>query len=371
MIKEKQLEKILRLYKDPYPWVILSGLSVVLAMIYWIEDIFLDSTSSELETYGTHLILIVVRSGILLVIVGIASWRFNFKGGLVICLITGIFMLPHILDTMAEPLGTSTLSVYFIGAISGIAFSLLVGTRKQIQSELEEHRNKLEQQVKKRTEELNTSIERRIDFTRELVHELKTPLTAIISSSELLTTTELDDLEKESQVKLAKNIYRGARNLDKRIDELLDVAKSEIGILKLTYSLFDPLTLINDVAEDMVITASSKSQELVLEAPQHMQYIWADRYRLEQILYNIINNAIKFNRKEGKIIFRVMKHNRYLLFEVQDEGKGIPRGDLEKLFVPYYRLERDRERLGGLGLGLTLCKELVELHEGKIWVKSE
>ncbi|UCE97819.1 MAG: HAMP domain-containing histidine kinase [Dehalococcoidia bacterium] len=340
-------------------------------MIYWIEGIFLNSASSELEKYGTHLILIVVRSGILLVIVGIASWRFSLKGGLFICLITGIFMVPHIIYTVAEPIATSTLSVYFIGAITGIAFSVLVGTRKQIQGELEEHRKHLEEEVGKRTAELDKEIERRIDFTRALVHELKTPLTAVLSSSELLVTGELDDLEKVSQAKLAKNIHRGARNLDKRIDELLDVAKSEIGILKITYGLFDPLELIKDVVEDMAFAASRKSQKLVVAVPQNMHYIWADRYRLEQILYNLLSNAIKFNRKEGNIVFRAREDDGYFVFEVQDEGNGIPREDIQRLFIPYYRLESDKERLSGLGLGLTLCKELVELHEGKIWVKSK
>ena len=243
-----------------------------------------------------------------------------------------------------------------------------VTIRKQAEKKLEEYSNKLEEQVEKRTAELDEQIKRRIEYSRALVHELKTPLTALISSSEMLST---NNLSGEVRLRLSKNIFRGACNLNKRIDELLDLAKSEIGVLKVTCRLVNPLKLIHEVAEDMSLAASRKGQMLILEVPEHLPLIWADEERLQQILLNLINNAIKYNCRNGKIVLSAREEGTSVVFKVQDEGKGISAEDLQRLFVPYYRLESDRERLSGLGLGLTLCKELVELHQGQIWIESE
>ncbi len=262
------------------------------------------------------------------------------------------------------------ISANYLQLGKGQIFALIrdITHRKRADSELEEYRSRLEEQVKKRTKELDEQIKRRTEYTRALVHELRTPLTAIISSSEMLGTSDLED---EVRQRLARNIFRGACNLNKRIDELLDLARSEIGVLKIRYKSLNPLKLIHEVAEDMSLAASRKGQTLILEAPKHLPSIWADKERLQQILLNLISNAIKFNRKRGRVILRASEKDTSIIFEVQDEGKGISSEDLKRLFVPYYRLESDRERLSGLGLGLTLCKELVELHEGKIWIKSK
>jgi len=354
------LKQGIKLLIDPYFWVLIACLLLEFIFIYFIESNILNLMSSDLEKAGTHLIMIIVRSGLFMIIVGITAWRYGFKGGLIISAIIGLILAPHIIEGLSEPIGYSYIAVYFIGAASGIALSLLVDFRKQAE-------NKLEKQVKMRTAELDRELENRIDYTRALVHELKTPLTAIISSSELLKNHILDS---SPMSKLANNIFRSAITLNKRIDELLDVAKSEIGILKISYGLFDPNKLLEEVADDMSMAASKRGQTLIFEPPKRMQYIWADRKRVEQILHNLLTNAIKFNRDNGKIILRAKVEKGLFAVEVSDEGKGISKEGLSRLFVPYYRLESDRERLSGLGLGLSLCKKLIELHEGEISVTS-
>lgn len=356
------------LIKDRHFWLIILLMIIVTINIYSLEKFFINMTASPEGKSGIHLILMVFQSSLFLIVVSVTAWRFGAKRGFIACVFIGIILLPHVLRGLDEPLGPSFLAVYFIGAASGIILNLLIGTRKQVEKELEMHHNKLEEQVKKRTADLDAEIQRRIDYTRALVHELKTPLTAIISSSETLNN---NNLHNEIHKRSVKNIYRGALNLNKRIDELLDVAKSEIGVLGITYRLFNPLKLIHEVVGDISLAASQKGQTLFLEAPGHLNYFWADRQRLEQILHNLLSNAIKFNRRNGRILLRVKEGDTCVIFEVQDEGKGVSQEDLERLFEPYYRLERDRERLSGLGLGLTLCKQLVELHKGKIWVTSE
>jgi signal transduction histidine kinase len=208
---------------------------------------------------------------------------------------------------------------------------------------------------------------RRIEFTRALVHELKTPLTAVIASSEALA----NELKDGPGPRLASNIYRGACNLDRRIDELLDLARSEVGALGLKCKAVDPLRLIYEVAEDMSPEAAKKGQSLVLEVPTSLPSVWADEERLRQVLLNLISNALKFNRKKGRVRLKAKEKDTSVIFEVQDEGEGIAEEDQQWLFQPYHRLESDREHLHGLGLGLALCKTLVELHHGQIWVTSQ
>ena len=173
-----------------------------------------------------------------------------------------------------------------------------------------------------------------------------------------------------SQLVSAKNIFKGALNLDKRIDELLDLAKSEVGTLRVECKSLDALKVVNEVFDDMSAVSAKKGQSLVLAVPSSLPLVWADEERLRQILLNLISNALKFNRKGGRVILGAKEKDVSLIFEVQDEGEGIDKEEQERLFQPYYRLERDREHLNGLGLGLALSKALVELHRGEIWVKS-
>lgn len=222
----------------------------------------------------------------------------------------------------------------------------------------------LEMELRK---ELEAEINNRVEFTRALVHELKSPLTPVLASSELLVS----DLAEEPWLSLAKNINRGASRLNDRIDELLDIARGEIGMLKLNPRSVAPLALLRDVAQSAGPMISAQGQTLVVDLPSSLTPLQADEERLRQVLTNLLNNASKFTPREGVITLRARESDSFLTVEVQDTGPGIAKEDQGKLFTPYHRLESDRQRLSGLGLGLALCKTLVELHGGKIWVESE
>jgi signal transduction histidine kinase len=208
---------------------------------------------------------------------------------------------------------------------------------------------------------------RRVEFTRVLVHELKTPLTPIVASSKLL----VNELREEPWSSLARNIAQGASNLNNRIDELLDLARGEIGILHLELEPVVPLQLLHEVSNDMAPVASSHRQSLILDLPPSLPLVWADKNRLRQVVLNLLNNAFKFTPAEGKITLKAREKGANLIVEVEDTGRGISEEEQQRLFEPYYRVEDDRQRLSGLGLGLALCKTLVELHGGQIWVKSQ
>jgi len=207
----------------------------------------------------------------------------------------------------------------------------------------------------------------RVDFTRALVHELKTPLTPMLTSSDMLAT----ELKNGPLLKLAQNINRGANRLNKRIDELLDLAKGEIGMLKLNYNLVHPANVLHEAAEEIMPSANKKHQSLDVEIPPSMDSLWADETRLLQIITNLLNNAYKFTPENGKIILKAWKANGFLTVEEQDKGPGISADEQQKIFNTYYQGGSVKQQAHGLGIGLALCKLLTELHGGKIWVESQ
>jgi len=229
-----------------------------------------------------------------------------------------------------------------------------------------EQLEQLYQREKTVREALQVEIKSRIEYTRALVHELKTPLTPILASSELL----MEELTEEPLVGLAKNVYRGAENMNRRVDELLDLARGEVGILKVNLNPVDSDKLLREAVKYMEPSAKKGGQTLVLEMPEKMPVIIADDDRVRQILVNLINNSIKYSSRDGEIKIRAYEKSPDLVIEIIDQGRGMTEEEQEKLFQPYYRVEGP-ERLSGLGLGLALSKNLVELQHGHIWAVSK
>ena len=237
-----------------------------------------------------------------------------------------------------------------------------VTERRQAAEKLQE----LYRQERDLRQQLEMEMKRRVEFTRALAHELKTPLTPMLISSQVLAS----ELKEEPLLSLARNISRGASNLNSRIDELLDLAKGEIGMLQLKDELLDASQLLREVAEYVSPVASSRGQYLILELPDSLPLVKADKVRLRQIVLNLLNNALNFTPEGGRITLRAGQKDASLVVEVEDNGPGIAEEEHHHLFEPYHRMEVAGERLSGLGLGLALCKTLVALHGGQIWVKS-
>ncbi len=244
-----------------------------------------------------------------------------------------------------------------------LGHSMDITERERAEEKLEE----LYEKERRLRQELEAEVQRRIEFTRALVHELKTPLTPVLASSELLIT----ELREEPWLSIARNIHRGASNLSRRIDELLDLARVEIGILRVNPKPVDALQLLRDIADDVAALVSGNQQELAVALPPILPPAWADEERLRQVVLNLLINASKYTPEGGRITLSARELDSTLLVQVQDTGRGIPEDEQQRLFQPYHREVDDREHLSGLGLGLALCKNLVELQGGKIWVKSQ
>ena len=254
-------------------------------------------------------------------------------------------------------------SIQYRGSRAVLGHSMDITERERAETKLQE----LYEQERELRQELEAEVDRRILFTRALVHELKTPLTPVLSSSELLVT----ELREEPWLSIARNIHGGASNLSKRIDDLLDLAKVEIGSLQLNLKPVGVRRLLRRIAGDMATVISGNGQSLNLALASSLPLVWADEERLQQVVLNLLINASKFTPEGGKITLKARERDAALIVEIQDTGPGIPEEEQQRLFQPYHRQISDREHLSGLGLGLALCRYLVELHGGQIWVESQ
>ena len=216
---------------------------------------------------------------------------------------------------------------------------------------------------------METKEEEWLRFIDTLSHELKTPLTTIIAAAGLLAE-ELEATGDESYQKLIQTIIHNANTLETRLAELMDIVKTGSGKLQLQLEPVDIKSLLQGIGWQTSPLLQGKGQNLNMDLPASLPIIHGDGPRLEQVVLNLMTNAAKFTPKGGNITLRARKRDAELVIEVQDTGIGISKEAQAGLFKPYSRLSADRQRHPGLGLGLALAKQVVELHGGKIWVES-
>ena len=218
--------------------------------------------------------------------------------------------------------------------------------------------------------ELQRQDEQKTEFLHSVGHELKTPLTAIISSSELLS--EDSSTSHKLRERLTANIRTSANSMNRRVTELLDLAQMQIGRLKIESEPLEMNHAITEVASQLRILFEKKEQALTLEIPDSLSRVNADKGKLEQVLFNLLSNANKFSPTGSDITLRAREVDRRIIVEVEDSAPAVTEGEKMRLFDAYYRGEDvgKRERFSGLGLGLTISKKIVELHQGEIWVES-
>jgi len=231
-------------------------------------------------------------------------------------------------------------------------------------------RDKLEVEYKRELslrKKLQDEINQRSDFVTTLVHEIRTPLTPILASSEIL----YDTLKEEPYKSLARNIHRGAIMLNERVDELIELARVESGTIKLRIYPIDLRQLIQDVIQYMTPLTDIAGQSLTTRVPGKDLLIEADGARIKQVLLNLITNASKYSPVGAKINVEARKQNGGVMIVVEDNGPGISPDLLNLVFKPYNHKNKSLLNLSGLGIGLPLSKSLIELHGGTMQVVSE
>ncbi len=211
---------------------------------------------------------------------------------------------------------------------------------------------------------------KRMEFISVTTHELKTSLTAIIASAELLSD-ELQLDKKSVSGRLIQSIIRNAHSIDERLSRFSEMSKLLAGDLRLQLEPVEIGQVIRNVVTRSYPRIRSRSQSLTVELPDSLPPVKTDRQYLEEILLALVANASEFTPERGKIKVGARQDGESLVVQVSDTGVGIPAEEQERIFQPYYQINRDGEgKKTGSGLGLAITKSLVELHGGKIWLKS-
>lgn len=209
----------------------------------------------------------------------------------------------------------------------------------------------------------------RKEFVANVSHELKTPLTSIKSYAETLLDGALED--EETARNFLQVIYSESNRMDRLVKDLLLLSKHDSGI-KLNLTRISPINLINSVLARMRMSAKEKNQQLSLVVLEKAPDVNGDEDRLEQLLFNIIGNALKYTPENGVITVYVGKSDTNAYIKVVDTGIGIPEKDLERIFERFYRVDKARSRqMGGTGLGLSIASEIAKAHGGTIKAESQ
>jgi PAS domain S-box-containing protein len=226
--------------------------------------------------------------------------------------------------------------------------------------------NQLYAKEKATRKSLEDEAQKRIEFARILVHELKNPLTAIIAGLDLLK----DSKQQPPYDRVIKSLSRSSIDLDQRISDLLELTRAEVGELRISPRKVKAYAVITGITRDIESIISASNIKFKTHIPSDLSYVKLDKQRIKQVISNLIDNAIKATPEGGEIVLSVIEKNSNLVIQIRDTGKGIRSEDTIHLFEPYYR-GTSVKRYEGFGLGLAISKKIVELHGGKIWAESE
>jgi signal transduction histidine kinase/HAMP domain-containing protein len=218
-------------------------------------------------------------------------------------------------------------------------------------------------------EELRRASRLKDHFLQNVNHELRTPLTSIVGWTDLL---EEGDIDEATVARGLKQVRQSARVLLALIDDLLDLARMDRGALALELR---PVSLPDVLARSLdTVRLMAEARGVVLiqaPFPENMTTVRADPLRLQQILWNLLANAIKFTPRHGRVIVRVDREPERYLISVEDDGIGIPESELPHIFERFRQVDGSpTRRHPGMGIGLALARSLVELHGGTIWAES-
>ncbi len=228
-------------------------------------------------------------------------------------------------------------------------------------------------QLNMKNAELMRSSNMKSDFLANMSHEIRTPMNAIIGMAEMTLREELPPLAKE----YVGQIKSSGQTLLTIINDILDFSKIESGMMTISEVEYEPMSVVNDVANIVMTRIGGKELELTVDVDPRLPHkLYGDNIRIKQIMINLANNAIKFTTMGNvhlQVAFRRIKRDMLVLqVAVSDTGSGIKESDMGKLFKSFQQLDSKRNRnIEGAGLGLAICKQLVSLMNGEIKVESE
>ena len=225
-------------------------------------------------------------------------------------------------------------------------------------------------EIAEKSRQIEVASQHKSEFLANMSHELRTPLNAIIGFSEVLTDRMFGELN-EKQDEYLKDIYASGTHLLSLINDILDLSKIEAGRMELELADFHLPTALDSALTLVRERAGRRSIALHTNIDNRLGQIQADERKVRQVVLNLLSNAIKFTPEGGRVEVRAGTVDSMAEISVTDTGVGIAPEDQEKVFEEFRQVGTADKKAEGTGLGLTLCRKFIELHGGKIWVRSQ
>lgn len=229
--------------------------------------------------------------------------------------------------------------------------------------------NNMAFQLKTTLEEIKKSEALRREFVANVSHELRTPLTSIRSYAE--TLTDYRDIPKEMEIDFLHVILKESDRMTKIVQDLLELSRFDAGSAQLQIEEFSLENSMRNVSDAIALEAAKHSHNIRMELADDLPGINGDRARIEQVLINILSNAVKYTPDGGTIEITSGRAGDKVWIKIKDTGIGIPEEDIPRIFDRFYRVDKARSReSGGTGLGLSIAREIVLRHAGEILIES-
>lgn len=236
--------------------------------------------------------------------------------------------------------------------------------------ELAKSLNAMADELQQKMESLRQLDRIRTDFVANVSHELRTPLTSIKGFIETLEDGAINDTK--NAMRFVSIIKKHADRLENIINDLLSLSELELQKDAINKTDFDLKNLVEEIVLGFGHSLSAKNHKLTLDSHGRNFILRADADRIEQVFVNLIDNAIKYTREGGQIDVSLLEEDETITASIQDNGIGIAKEHLDRVFERFYRVDKARSReLGGTGLGLSIAKHIISAHNGKIHIESE
>jgi GAF domain-containing protein len=238
------------------------------------------------------------------------------------------------------------------------------------QSALAIQNARLFQDIEEKSRQLELASQHKSEFLANMSHELRTPLNAIIGFSEVLTDRMFGELN-DKQEEYLKDIYSSGTHLLSLINDILDLSKIEAGRMELELTDFHLPSALDNALTLVRERAGRRDITLEMSVDERLGEVRADERKIRQVVLNLLSNAIKFTPEGGQIEVAAVPKDGFVEVSVSDTGVGIAPEDQEAVFEEFRQVGTAEKKAEGTGLGLTLCRKFIELHGGRIWVKSQ
>jgi signal transduction histidine kinase len=345
-----------------YPSGISAAYMVLISLGISLMTVFMGGLASP---YYAGLSLVMVASGLLFV------WPPRLVAATYSAIVVG-FLAANLIGQQPVELLTAVQNQFFLlstAIIAGTGQTLAYRSQRgQVQAKL------AREEASRHLEHANTELERldhfKSEFFANITHELKTPLTLILAPLGLLVDGELGAVSDAQRSTLA-SMQRSGVKLSRLINDLLDLSKLEESRLRLRVDCHDLVAYLESLVEQVEPLAQRKNIRLSFEADVPRADVWCDIERLERVFLNVLSNATKFTLVGGSVRIVLADEGVAVRIEVIDDGIGFPNEMSEEVFQRFFQADMAHtRRFGGAGIGLSLARELVELHGGRIWARS-